>query len=678
MISHYEGISLQTKYLIGFVIVISILVASFAGFGLAHFEYQPQIESMKNQLSQLNSTVTSLRSNVNALEANYSSVRSENKVLNGTVTELSSNVSSLRSNLSALETNYTILQFENLALNETIKALNSSVDGLRLNVSALKTDYGTLQHENAVLLGTVTELNSSVDSLQSSVNALEANCSILQSQIAVLNETVRKLTNYIDNISFATDSSYYIFKQNSTYYAKSGFTGEIEFHNESCSQVINYALAYVLYGGAVLFEPLTSANDAYYIDSTIYPPSGVTLASENRMVTICLDNNSAVQTVVDLHNVSNVQISNIRIDGNKGNNATGCGIIIDSNYSYASDHLIENVVIDDCSGTGIWITQYPANNVVENVQVLHSGVYNIEVDSADNKLTSVESGWAGLSGFDARGEDNYFLNCISYGCGQMLDNDGNGFFITGARNMFVGCDAGANFQGGFVLANANQSMFESCVGRDNGQTNSPARIPGRWGFDLWNSHSTIISGCLSTDENVNKTQDYGFTEGGNSDYNIVIGCNFEGNNVGAVFDLVGIHSVIIDTLGYETENFGLSNFSVYKTIAVGTNGIFGEATNFTSSKETITDFHVTIGWDNVSSNENVTVRVQAFMANGTTTSFQTFRNDNGTYILTEEDLSGLWSKESSSNPFVQLQISAETTENATAAAVSVFVWGSGS
>jgi prefoldin subunit 5 len=656
IVSQYEGIGLQTKYLIGLVMVTSILVASFAGFELSYFEFQPQIESTKTELSQLNSKVTRLQS--------------QNAVLNSTVTEL-------RSNLSAMWTNYAILQSKNLALNETVEALNRSVDGLRLNVSALDTYCGALRSENAVLNVTVTELNSSVDSLRSSVSTLEAKCGMLQSQNAVLNETVNELNRYIDNISFVTDSSYYIFKQNSTYYAKSGLTGEIECHNESCSVVVNYALAHVPYGGAVLFEPLASPNDTYYIDGTIYPLNGTTLASENRMVTISLDKNTN-QTIIDLNNVHDVQIRNIGIYGNKWDNATGDGIVIEGNYS-GSNELIENVVITNCNGTGIWVQHNRLNNAFINVQVFDSEAYNIRVDSSDNQFIDSESGWAGLSGFYAPNGDNYFLNCISWGCGMAGNRaDCNGFSIRGARNMLIGCDGSANYGGGFVLDNAYQSLLGFCIARNNGRTADDDRIPGRWGFDLWNTNYTILSGCVSTDENEqNKTQDYGFTEGGYSDYNIVTCCNFDGNNVGAVFDLAGIHSVIMDTLGYETENLRLSNFNVPSWIAVGTNGTFGNATDFPSSKETIADFHVTISWFNVSRNENVTVRVQALMANGTTTLFQTSKNDNETYILTEEDLAGLWSKESSSNPIVQLQISAETTENSTVATVSVFVWGSG-
>jgi hypothetical protein len=485
-------------------------------------------------------------------------------------------------------------------------------------------------------------------------------------------------SNLLSKMPLVTDSSFYIFKQNDTYYAKSGLTGEIEYHDENCSSVINYALTHVPYGGAVFFKPLATADDAYYIDSTIYPLNGTTLASENRMVTICLNNNSS-KDVIDLYNVHDVQIRNINIYGNRWNGTTGNGIVIESNSSYGSNDQIENVVIDDCNGTGIWIQQYPLDNAFKNVQVFHSGAYNIEVDSADNHFMDVESGWAGYSGFEVSGVDNYFLNCISWGSGRAGDQvDCNGFSISGARNIFMGCDADRNGRGGFVLANANQTMLASCIGRNNGQN-----VSG-WGFDLYNSIGTVMSACVATDEQTPKTQEYAFTEGGSSDYNTVTGCDFDGNKVGAVFALVGIHSVITNTVGYETKNLGYMNFRYSEEpIAIGTDDTYGAPKIFTSNTGTIVDFHVTIKWDNLSANENVTVRVQALMANGTTTSFEISRNGNSikndsaltTFILTEEDTSELWSN----NDMIQeILISARTTENTTAAAVSAYVWGSGS
>ncbi|MGD0978761.1 MAG: right-handed parallel beta-helix repeat-containing protein [Candidatus Bathyarchaeia archaeon] len=569
-------------------------------------------------------------------------------------------------------------------LQDAQTALQQKYDGLYLQYENLSSTCSALEVNDSNLRSLYANLQSQVLGLGSNISSLQSGYASLQSQYASLMENYSKLVSdyndYLAKMPLVTDSSFYILKQNNTYYAKSGLTGEIEIQDENCSLVINYALTHVPYGGAVFFEPLASADDAYYIDSTIYPLNGTTLASENRVVTICLNSDSN-KDVIDLYNVHDVQISNINIYGNRWNGTTGNGIVIDSNSSYGSNDLIENVVIDDCNGTGIWVRQYPVNNAFRNVEVFHSGAYNIEVDSADNQFIDVESGWAGYSGFDVSGVDNYFSNCISWGCGYPapLDQaDRNGFSISGARNMFVGCDADRNGRGGFVLAYANQTMLASCVGRNNGQN-----VSG-WGFDLYNSIGTVMSACVATDEQTPKTQDYAFTEGGSSDFNTVTGCNFDGNKVGAVFALVGMHSVITDTVGYETKNFGYVNFRYSEElIAIGTNDTYGALENFTSNTGTIVDFHVTIKWNNTADDENVTVRVQALMLNGTTTSFEISRNGNSikndsslaTFILTDENASELWSN----NDVIQgILISARTTENMTTAAVSVYVWGSGS
>jgi hypothetical protein len=541
-----------------------------------------------------------------------------------------------------------------------LQELNSKVASLMYNVSALQANY--------------TDLQSQITSLNALLNALQNSHSNLLFQYSILKTNLTWLENYVGNISLVSSSSYYIFKQNNTYCAQNGLNGTIECHDENCSSVIDYAFTHTSPGGEVLLKPLASDNDAYYIDSAIHPPNCTTLASENRMVTIRLNDNSN-NDVIDLYDVIYVQIRNIRIYGNRWNNTTGNGIVIGGAFR-GSNHLIENVVVEDCNGTGIWVQHSQLNNAFRNVQVFRSGAYNIRVDSADNQFIDIQSGWAGLSGFYISNVDNYFLNCISWGCGTRGDQvDCNGFSIAGARNMFIGCDADRNDRGGFVLAGANQTMLASCIGRNNGR-----RVAGSWGFDLYNSIGTVMSACAATDEQTPKTQDYAFTEGGNSDYNIVTGCNFDGNRVGAVFAVVGMHSVITDTVGYETKNFSYSNFRycVGTPVTVGVNDVYGDLINFTSSKRTIVDFHVTIKWDNVSSNENVTVRVQALMANGTATSFETSRNVTGTYILKEDDISRLWSSWSIDNQIVELQISAKTTENTTGAAVSVYVWGSGS
>jgi hypothetical protein len=629
-----ELLSLQIKYLISVVALASILIASLTGFGLAYLGYQPQLTHALQEIQELNSTCQSLIASQNILQANCS--------------HLLKQYTSLNVSLNDLQTNYSNLL-------KQYSSIIASLESLQKNYTRLQNQY--------------TGVNASLNNLQIKFDNL-------QSQITSLNMSLNALKDYV--IARTTGSSYYVYKQNETYYAQNGLNGTVEDHDMNCSAVLSYAFSHVPRGGTVLLRPLASADDAYYVNSTIYPKNDTTLASENKVVTICLENNSN-KDVISLFNVADVQIRDITIYGNRENKANGSGIIINSDHSYDSNHVVENVFVEHCSQMGIWVQQWPRNNVFGNVQVSYCGEYGVEIDSSDQHLTDVESGWSGLSGFKVLGMDNYFTNCISWGSGEKEKVESNGFTVSNYRNMFIGCDASANYGGGFVLACANQSILASCVARDNGQTVNGQTIilnPGRCGFDLYNTTSTILTGCVSTDENENKTQDYGFTEGGNSDYNLITDCNFEGNKVGAVFALVGLHSVVRDTLGYETDSFQFSNLRyIGASIAIGVADAYGSSTNFTSPKGEIKDFHVTIGWSNMSGNENVTVRVQGLSANGTVTSFETFRNESGVYILTEDDISRLWSN----NIMLEaILISAKTTESATAAAVTVYVWGSGS
>jgi hypothetical protein len=96
------------------------------------------------------------------------------------------------------------------------------------------------------------------------------------------------------------------------------------------------------------------------------------------------------------------------------------------------------------------------------------------------------------------------------------------------------------------------------------------------------------------------------------------------------------HSVIADTVGYETKNLGYMNFTYLgEPILIGANNTYGTPTNFTSRTETIVDFHLTIKWSNLSDNEKVTVGVQALMANGVITSLEISRNGNSMKMIAQ-------------------------------------------
>ncbi|MBS7633709.1 hypothetical protein KEJ15_08895, partial [Candidatus Bathyarchaeota archaeon] len=244
-----------------------------------------------------------------------------------------------------------------------LSKIHSRIADLIHNISVLQTNYTDAQQQLAILNTLLSDLQKDHANLQLQHLNLEMNFSFLE--------------NYVHNLSLVSSSSYYVFKQNSTYYAQNGFDGTIEYYSENCTAVINYALSHASPGGEVLLKALASNTDAYYIDSTILPPNCTTLASENRMVTLCLKSNCSTD-IIKLHNVHHVQIRNIRVCGNRWNHTDGNGIVISGEFG-GSDHLIESVIIENCNETGLWIQYNQLNNALRNVQIFHSGVYNVRI-----------------------------------------------------------------------------------------------------------------------------------------------------------------------------------------------------------------------------------------------------------------------------------------------------------
>jgi len=76
------------------------------------------------------------------------------------------------------------------------------------------------------------------------------------------------------------------------------------------------------------------------------------------------------------------------------------------------------------------------------------------------------------------------------------------------------------------------------------------------GLVMNNATECIISGCVITDYQGNKTQRRGIYETGGSDYNIIEGNNLNGCIEQSVF--TGAHDKIEGNLGFVTENQGLA------------------------------------------------------------------------------------------------------------------------
>lgn len=349
---------------------------------------------------------------------------------------------------------------------------------------------------------------------------------------------------------------YLIFQQGNTYYAKNGLNGSVDFWGSDAAAVIQNAMNANPENGTIMIK------DGYYpIDRTINLTTATTLEGENKEIELTAVNGAnftpangipSIHPFLNLWDVHNVVIENIGFDGN-GVNCTA--IYIGADSSYDSIDTVENVNIENFGEYGLYIQQYPRDNTFQNVYIARCGFYGVEVDSSDQHFTNIQVGWSGLSGFKIMGEDNYFTNCVSWGSGEAgnaLDNDG--FYIVNARQMLIACDAGANAGNGFLLDGTNYTMLSSCIARDNGNTHlgsasiaNPSQVSG---FDSYNSTNMVLTGCTASNELTPPTQAYGYVESGGSDYNLITGCNFVGNSVGAIVGALGSHTVIMDVTGY--------------------------------------------------------------------------------------------------------------------------------
>jgi hypothetical protein len=392
------------------------------------------------------------------------------------------------------------------------------------------------------------------DELVSTVTSLQHNYTELESEVAILKNSTYEGYDYL------------IFQQGNTYYAKNGLNGSIDFWGADAAAVIQSAINANPENGTIMIK------DGYYpIDRTINLTAATTLEGENKEIELTAVNGAdftpangipTIHPFLNLWDVHNVVIENIGFDGN-GVNCTA--IYIGADFSYDSIDTVVNVNIENFSEYGLYIQQYPRDNTFQNVYIVRCGFYGVEVDSSDQHFTNVQVGWAGLSGFMIKGEDNYFTNCVSWGSGEAgnaLDNDG--FYIVNARQMLIACDASANAGNGFLLDGANYTMLSSCIARDNGDTHvasaSIANPTPVSGFDSYNSTNMVLTGCTASNELTPPTQAYGYVESNASDYNLITGCNFVGNSVGAIMGPLGSHTVITDVTGYGSTPGGPASY----------------------------------------------------------------------------------------------------------------------
>jgi hypothetical protein len=108
-----------------------------------------------------------------------------------------------------------------------------------------------------------------------------------------------------------------------------------------------------------------------------------------------------------------------------------------------------------------------------------------------------------------------------------------------------------NQQNGMLLGGKRNTLSGAFI--FNSGQGSPATYDG---LVIENATGCIVSGCIVTDYQANKTQRRGIVETGNSDENLIEGNDFRGNIEESVF--IGARDEVKGNLGYVTESQGVA------------------------------------------------------------------------------------------------------------------------
>jgi hypothetical protein len=128
-----------------------------------------------------------------------------------------------------------------------------------------------------------------------------------------------------------------------------------------------------------------------------------------------------------------------------------------------------------------------------------------------------------------------------------------GFVVSGSSTdmRFLETHVDKNQQNGMLLGGKRNTLSGAFI------FNSGQMSPNTYdGLVIENATECIISGCIITDYQINKTQRRGVLETGGSDYNIIQSNDLSGNIEQSI--IKGVHDKVVINGGYVTENQGVA------------------------------------------------------------------------------------------------------------------------
>jgi hypothetical protein len=370
-----------------------------------------------------------------------------------------------------------------------------------------------------------------------------ADSAIITTKLADGSVTSAKIQNGTLKAAF----SFLIWRDGSTYYAKNGSTGEIQYFGDNATDVINSAIASIPTGGLVFL-----CDGTYNIDGTIDVGGklNINIIGQSHETKLNLTQNSNTD-MMKITNSNYTTIKSIYFQGNRDSQTSGKGIVV---------HNSERVLIERCffyeiKQTAIYIYGETPRSSLQP-WITRNYLEKIGNSSSDHGI------WLGDYASDAHVVDNDIGNIT----GSAIYVTSSGFLIE--TNTLWASNYGLNVYlvtSGVITGNImdNNQLdginIDSCknliVVGNVAKLNSKNLWNSSSGIYLYNSSYTTITGnrAGSFGDYVNETQQYGIKEYGvYSDYNLITGNNVYGNLGEKDIYSTGPNTVVSGNLGRYT------------------------------------------------------------------------------------------------------------------------------
>lgn len=366
-------------------------------------------------------------------------------------------------------------------------------------------------------------------------------------------------------------ASYVIYQSDSSFHAKNGVTGEIDYSGKDAAVIIQEAINALNNGGIVFIKA-----GRYPLTSVLNVKSNVQVIGEGCSTALLVGSDVyGAMKVVDDPKAEKIRISNLKIDGNKTNQTdtmTETGLITLDATRKIEEIYIDHIWFKDaffCDIVSVGYDYNPSKISITNIKSIDCGDNGSRNAPHSLYLTNLENSYIG---------DYYVYNCHhnsfdirtagvtdagiyrpkktvrvrSVFVGLISENAGGfGFSLYTTDVIFLGCCSVNSNQLGVRLLGCERTILSGCVVKNSGK-DTGGDYDGILITD--SSNDNIVMGCHCYDDQKAKTQRYGIHLAG--DRNQIINNNLEGNKVKGLYRSGDTHSIIRDNIGYITENGG--------------------------------------------------------------------------------------------------------------------------